>query len=130
MLGLKTAFGEVHYYLLSEVVKYHHVQEEVQNLLKFYTRTLTLQLSMATLPCPPFLLTWCPYKGIFEALSSSILVVTYLSSLLEENYLQLSFSPVYEYDKMFAPVHWCQFADDAAVITTDERKNLAAVELL
>ena len=24
---------------------------------------------------------------------------------------------------MFAPVHWCQFADDAAVITTKEHEN-------
>ena len=48
---------------------------------------------------------------------------TFIQFIKQEKYKQLGFSPHDEHDRMFHPVHWLQFADDAAVVTTNERKN-------
>ena len=40
-----------------------------------------------------------------------------------DNYKQLGFYPVSKRGAMFNPVHWCQFTDYAAVITTNEKEN-------
>ena len=41
----------------------------------------------------------------------------------QEKYKQLGFSTHDTTDRPFNPIHWFQFADDAAVVTTDEREN-------
>ena len=48
---------------------------------------------------------------------------SFIQLVTSDNYKQLGFSPVSERGAMFNPVHWCQFADDAAVITTNEKEN-------
>ena len=37
--------------------------------------------------------------------------------------MQFGFSPHDENDRLFHPVHWFHFADDAAVVTTNESEN-------
>ena len=41
----------------------------------------------------------------------------------QEKYAQLGFSPHDASDRLYHPIHWFQFADDAAVVTSDEREN-------
>ena len=48
---------------------------------------------------------------------------TFIQFVKQEKYNQLGFSSHDENDRLFHPVHWFQFADDAAVITTNEREN-------
>jgi len=48
---------------------------------------------------------------------------TFIQFVKQEKYNQLGFSPHNESDPLFHPFHWFQFADNAAVITTNERKN-------
>ena len=41
----------------------------------------------------------------------------------QERYKQLDLSAYDILDCLFKPVHWFQFADDTAVVTTNERQN-------
>ena len=48
---------------------------------------------------------------------------TFIQIIKQEKYAQLGFSPHDSSDRLFHPIHWFQFADDAAVMTSDEREN-------
>ena len=48
---------------------------------------------------------------------------TFIQFIKQGKYKQFGFSPHDENDSLFHPVHWFQFADDAAVVTTNEREN-------
>ena len=48
---------------------------------------------------------------------------TFIKFIRQEKYKQFGFSPHDENDRLYNPIHWFQFADDAAVVTTDEREN-------
>ena len=48
---------------------------------------------------------------------------TFIQFSCHEKYKQLAFSSHDTFDCLFKPVHWFQFADDAAVVTTYEREN-------
>ena len=37
--------------------------------------------------------------------------------------MQFCFSSHYKLECLFKPIHWFQFADDAAVVTINEREN-------
>ena len=48
---------------------------------------------------------------------------TFIQFIKQEKYKQLGFSPHDEHDRLVNPVHWFQFSDDAAVVTTNEPEN-------
>ena len=48
---------------------------------------------------------------------------SFIQLVKSDNNKQLGFSPVNERGAIFSPVHWCQFTDDAAVISTIEKEN-------
>ena len=48
---------------------------------------------------------------------------TFIQFVRQNKYKQLGFSAYDKLDCLFNPVHWFQFADDAAVVTTNEREN-------
>ena len=48
---------------------------------------------------------------------------TFIKYNRHEIYKQFGFSPCDENDRFYNPIHWFQFADDAAVVTMDEREN-------
>ena len=48
---------------------------------------------------------------------------TFIQFIRQKKYQQLGFSAYDKLDCLFKPVHWFQFADDAAVVTTNEREN-------
>ena len=49
---------------------------------------------------------------------------TFIQCIRQEKCKQVGFSPHNETDRLYNLIHWFQFADDAAVVTTDERKSL------
>ena len=53
----------------------------------------------------------------------NICLNTFIQFIKQEKYKQLGFSTHDSTDRLFNPIHWFQFADDAAVVTTDEREN-------
>ena len=75
-----------------------------------------------TTPCLPF------QRGVLQGDCLSPLLFnlcfnTFIQFIKQEKYKKLGFSPHDEHDRLFNPVHWLQFADDAAVVTTNEREN-------
>ena len=124
LLDLKNAFGEVHHNLIKSVLDYHHIPESIQNLVvSLYTDFYSCIISehIAT-PAIPF------KRGVLQGDCLSPLIFnlcfnTFIQFIKQEKYKQFGFSPHDENDRLFHPVHWFQFADDAAVVTTNEREN-------
>ena len=48
---------------------------------------------------------------------------SFIQFIKQEKYKQIGFSPHDKNDRLFHPVHWFQFANDAAVVTSNEREN-------
>ena len=48
---------------------------------------------------------------------------TFIQYIKAEKFRQLAYSNSNDSGLLFRPLHWFQFADDAAVITGDEREN-------
>ena len=48
---------------------------------------------------------------------------TFIQFIKQEKYTHLGFSQHDSSDRLFYPIHCFQFADDAAVVTSDEREN-------
>ena len=124
LLDLKNAFGEFHQNLIKSVIAYHHVSEAMQSLVtSLYTDFHSYIISDGiSTPAIPF------KRGVLQGDSLSPLLFNmcfniFIKFVKQEKYNQLGFSLHDETDRLFQPVHWFQFADDAAVITTNEREN-------
>ena len=123
LLDLKNAFGEVHHNLIKSVLECHHIPELLQLLIvNLYTdfHSHIISGSFST-PAIPF------KRGVLQGDCLSPLILnlcfdTFIQFIKQEKYNQFGFSPYDENDRLFHPVHWFQFADDAAVITTNEKK--------
>ena len=124
LLDLKNAFGEVHHNLIKAVLNHHHVPHTVQALISnlydnFQTSIITDSFISLAIPVG---------RGILQGDSLSPLLFnmcfnTFIQFIKQEKYKQLGFSTHDATDNLFKPIHWFQFADDAAVVTTDEREN-------
>ena len=121
LLDLKNAFGEVHCNLIQEVLLYHHIPSKPKALISslysdFHTSFLTYDyLTPAR-------------KGVLQGdcLSSLLFNMCFDTCILyfrQERYKQLGFSSHDKLDSLFKHIHWFQFADDAAAVTTNEREN-------
>ena len=113
---LKNAFGEVHHNLIQSVLRYHHIPDHIQIMIKsLYTnfKTSIITSNFNT----PFI---C---GVLQGGCLSLLFVnlcfnTFIQRIKPEKYQQFGFS-----HKLLNPIHWFQFADAAAVITSQESEN-------
>ena len=119
LLHLKNSFGEIHHNLIPEVLRYHHIPQHIPNMVQslycnFHTSILTTS-----------------YETPFLKVGKSVLQGDCLSPLT----FNLSFNTFSKYisDPMFtqfgfttstlSPLHWFQFADDAAVVTGNEQEK-------
>ena len=115
LLDLKNALGEVHYNLIESVLSYHHIPSHVQALISIITKEFqTPAISVG--------------GGVLQGDCLSPLLVnlcfnTFIQFIKAEKYQHLGFSVHDGSDRMLQPVHWFQFADDAAVITSGEKEN-------
>ena len=124
LLDLKNAFGEVHHNLIYEVLKYHHVPNHIKNLIcslytDFQTSIITEQFNT------PFITVG---RGVLQSDCLSPLLFnmsfnTFIQHIKSEKYRQLGFWKLSEIGIPCNPIHWFQFADDAAVISSQEREN-------
>jgi len=124
LLDLKNACGEVHHNLISEVLRYHHVPQQAHALISslyenFHTSIITEEYTTPAIPVR---------KGALQGDCLSPLLFnmcfnTFIQFIRQKKYKQFGFSPHDENDRLYNPIHWFQFADDAAVVTTDEREN-------
>ena len=119
LLDLKNAFGEVHHNLIKSVLGYHHIPDHIQNMINsLYTnfKTSIITSNFNT----PFIQVG---RGVLQGDCLSLLLFnlcfnTFLQHIKSEKYQQLGFSY-----KLLNPIHWFQYADDAAVITSQESEN-------
>ena len=124
LLDLKNAFGEVHHNLISTVLSYHHVPESIQCLISslytnFKTSIITDHYRSPAIPvCKGVLQGDCLSPLLFNMCFN-----TFIQFIKAEKFKQLGFSTHTKTDCLFHPVHWFQFADDAAVITSGEKDN-------
>ena len=124
LLDLKNAFGEVHHNLIASVLSYHHIPSHVQALisslyLDFKTSIITDEFQTPAISVR---------RGVLQGDCLSPLLFnlcfnTFIQFITAEKYKHLGFSVHDENDRMFQPVRWFQFADDAAVITSGEKEN-------
>ena len=124
LLDLKNAFGEVHHKLIPAILAYHHIPSKIQSLisslyLDFKTCIITDKFQTPAIPVR---------RGVLQGDCLSPLLFnlcfnTFIQYIKSDKYKQLGFSPHDGNDRMFQPVHWFQFADDAAVVTSGEREN-------
>ena len=124
LLDLKNAFGEVHHNLIYEVLKYHHVPNHINNLIcslytDFQTSIITEQFNT------PFITVG---RGVLQGDCLSPLLFnmsfnTFIQHIKSEKYRQLGFWKLSEIGIPCNPIHWFQFVDDAAVISSQEREN-------
>ena len=117
---LKNAFGEVHHNIIPVVLKHHHFPEEIVNIIKslyvqFHTTVTTSHFSTEFLPVS---------KGVLQGDCLSPLLFNLLFNTLTQYIKSDKFQQMgYSFSKLFAPRHWYQFADDAAVLTGQEYEN-------
>ena len=119
LLDLKNAFGEIHHNLIQSVLDYHHIPDHIKFVIKslytdFQTSIITSEFRT------PFMTVG---RGVLQGDCLSPLLFnmcfnTFIQHIKAEKYRQFGFS-----FKLLNPIHWFQFADDAAVITGQESEN-------
>ena len=119
LLDLKNAFGEVHHNLIPEVLKYHHIPTQIQLLIgslysEFQTSVITDSFKT------PFITIG---RGVLQGdclspLTFNLCFNTFIHYISDSKFTQFGFSI-----SSLRPIHWFQFADDAAVITGLENEN-------
>jgi hypothetical protein len=119
LLDLKNAFGEVHHNLITSVLDYHHIPEHVKLIIKslytdFKTSIITSEFRTPFIPVR---------RGVLQSDCLSPLLFnmcfnTFIQHIKTDKYRQFGFSL-----QFLNPVHWFQFADDAAVISSQESEN-------
>ena len=124
LLDLKNAFGEVHHNLIYEVLDYHYIPDHVKNLIRslytdFKTSIITEEFST------PFITVG---RGVLQGDCLSPLLFnmtfnTFIQHIKSQKYRQLGFWNTIENGITLNPLHWFQFADDAAVISGGEKEN-------
>ena len=124
LLDLKNAFGELHHNLIYEVLQYHHLPREISDLIQsLYTnfRTSIITEQFGT----PFIAIG---RGVLQGDCLSPLLFnmsfnTFIQHIKSEKYSQLGFWKFNKYGIPCNPIHWFQFADDAAVNSSQEKEN-------
>ena len=124
LLDLKNAFGEVHHNLIQEVLAYHHIPAKTKALISslytgFHTSVITGDFLTPAIPIRQGVLQ----GDCLNPLLFNMCFNTFIQFIHQEKYKQLGFSSHDTFDCLSKPVHWCQFADDAVVVTTNEREN-------
>ena len=124
LLDLKNAFGEVHHNLIHKVLEYHHIPDHIRNIIRnlytdFQTSVITEQFNT------PFITV---NRGVLQGDCLSPLLFnmafnTFIQHIKSEKYSQFGFWKINMNSMQLNPIHWFQFADDAAVISGHERAN-------
>ena len=113
---LKNAFGEVHHNLIQTALDYHHIPDHIKSQVKslytdFKTSILTNEFRTPFISVGRVVLQ----GDCLSPLLFNLCFNTFLQRIKSAKYRQFGFSL-----KFLNPIHWSQFADDAAVISGQE----------
>ena len=122
LLDRKNAFGEVHHNLINSVLSPYSSNCSATHCKSLYRFHSSIISDCFTTPAIPF------PRGVLQGDCLSPLLFNlcfniFIQFIKQEKYTHLGFSPHDASDHLFHPIHWVQFADDAAVLTSDEREN-------
>ena len=127
LLDLKNAFGEVHHNLIQELLSYHHISEHIKCLVRNLYTNFKASIIMHD------------FNTSFITMGRGVLQGDYLSPLLFNLYFN-TFIQHFKLDEYrqcgffnksvvsgtllsLRPIHWFQFADDAAVVSGQKNEN-------
>ena len=114
LTDLRNAFGEVHHNLIDTILEYHHVDQQVGDIVKllyrdFYASIITDAFTSDFIKVS---------KGILQGdclspLLFNLAINTFIQRIKQNHYNQLG----YKFSAELIRRHWFQFADDAAVVS-------------
>ena len=111
----------MHHNLIQSVLDYHHIPDHIKLVIKSLYTCTDFKTSIITSEFrTPFITVG---RGVLQGDCLSPLLFnmcfnTFIQHIKAEKYRQFGFS-----FKLLNPIHWFQFADDAAVITGQESEN-------
>ena len=120
LLDLKNAFGELHHNLIYKVLQYHHIPDPINELIRslytnFQTYIITEKFST------PFITVG---RGVLQGdCLFNMSFNTFVQHIKSESFLQFGFWKSNKTGIPCNPTHWFQFADDVAVISSQEKEN-------
>ena len=120
LIDLKNAFGEVDHNLIQSVLRYHHVPNEICDIVKNLYSDFHLAIITKKFTCNFIQFNRGVLQGdSFSPLIFNMIVNTFIQSIQEDKYTNFG----YRISDGFKPRNWFQFADDAAAITCLESEN-------
>ena len=110
---------DVHHNLIQSVLCYHHIPDHIKILIKspytnFKTGIITSQFNTPFIHVGRGVLQ----GGCLSPLLFNLCFNTFIQHIKSDKFRQFGFSSAF-----LNPLHWFQFADDAAVITGQESEN-------
>ena len=120
LIDLRNPFGEVHHNLIDGILEYHHVDQQVRDIVKllyrdFYTSIITDAFTSDFIKVSKGVL-----KGdCLSPLLFNLVINTFIQHIKQNHYNQLG----YKFFAELIPRHWFQFTDDAAALTCLESEN-------
>ena len=120
LLDLKNAFGEVHHNLIIEILKYHHMPNELQNMISDLYGNFTTRIACKDYFTDPILVERGVLQGdCLSPLLFNLMFNSFIQTIKSDEFKQLSD----RYTKLLTSKHWLQFADDATAISGSESDN-------
>ena len=119
LLDLKNAFGEVHHNLIPEILKYHHIPDHIRQLILSLYSNFQTSILTSTFQTP-FITVG---RGVLQGdclgpLTFNLCFNKFIRYISDHKFKQFGFTI-----SSLNPIHWFQFADDAAVITGLQNEN-------
>ena len=114
--SFKNAFGEVHHNFIPVVLDYHHVPQELIECI------MSLYEDFATVVADSYTTSFVRIdSGVLQGDCSSpvifnLLINTFIQYIRQGRFPELGYS----LSSLLRPIHWFQFADDAAIATGRE----------
>jgi hypothetical protein len=119
LLDLRNAFGEVHHNLITSVLDYHHIPDHIKLIVRSLYTDFNTSIITSEFRTPYILVGRGVLQGdCLSPLLFNMCFNTFIQHIKAEKYRQFGFS-----FQFLNPVHWFQFADDAAVISSQESEN-------